>query len=143
MTMGNRFENLALAAIMSMGTVAMHGCSTAPATPRQDPISAKQYPKVVVEGQLAQWLVVDYNEVLVDHATAEKPLRVTVPVRSLSTATEMTIQYKYRWLDADGRPVGEAEWRTVKISPTWQDRFTANALTTKASDWRLEIRSGR
>lgn len=140
-------RTIALVATLSAGiaSLGLHGCNSAPPpySPRQDPVSGNQYPKVVVESTLARWVVVDYPSITVDQPTNDRPLRVTVPVRSTAETTEMTIQYKYRWLDADGRPVGEADWRTTRISPRWQDRFVANSMTTKATDWRLEIRSAR
>jgi uncharacterized protein YcfL len=119
------------------------GCSNAPFAGQPDNVPTGQYPRVVVEAPLNQFVGVDYNSVVVDQPTSDRPLAVTVPVRSLAPERRMNVQYQFTWLDRDGRQVGQSGWRYIVMEPRTQDRFSANAMDTRATDYRLEIRSAR
>lgn len=118
-------------------------CSNAPLAGQPDNVPHGSYPRIVVESPLNQFVGVDYQGIVVDPATTDRPLGITVPVRSLSTDRRMNVQYQFTWLDRDGRPIGQGGWRYIVMEPRSQDRFTGNAMDNRASDYRLEIRSAR
>ena len=79
---------------------------------------------------------------LVDQPTDTRPLRVQVPVRSLSDSP-FAVQYQWTWLDRDGRFIRTSGWMDAMMEPRQQVLMTGNALDGKAERWRLEIRSAR
>jgi uncharacterized protein YcfL len=109
---------------------------------QQDPFPGANYPRVAVEGQMQKWVAADYERVIVTDPTPDSPLRVDVPLRSLADL-EMYAQYQFQWFDAQGRKVGESGWKSVTLEPRLQSILSANATTSKATDWRLELRSAR
>lgn len=134
-------------AALSLSVVTLGGlgaCQTnTPFGAQPDNVPHGSYPRIVVEAPLNQFVAVDYNGIVVDQATTERPLAITVPVRSLSPERRMNVQYQFTWLDRDGRQIGQGGWRYIVMEPRSQDRFTGNAMDNRASDYRLEIRSAR
>ncbi len=123
---------------------ALPACTTNTPFPGQpDNVPTGQYPRVVVEAPLNQFVGVDYNSIVIDPASSDRPMAVTVPVRSLAPDRRMNVQYQFTWLDGSGRQVGQSGWRYIVMEPRAQDRFTSNSLDNRASDYRLEIRSAR
>lgn len=123
---------------------ALAGCDTvkAPDSPRADTIASGSYPNVVAESGLGQFMGVDVPQVIVDQPTDTRPLRVQVPVRSLSDSP-FAVQYQWTWLDRDGRFIRTSGWMDAMMEPRQQVLMTGNALDGKAERWRLEIRSAR
>ncbi len=108
-----------------------------------DNVPRGRYPQVVLDNALASFVGVDYDGVIVDPANDGTPMRVEVPVRSLAEAGQMVVQYRYSWMDAMGRSVGDSGWRTQTMEARWRGRFVGNSSSLKAANWQLEIRSAR
>lgn len=113
----------------------------APAAVRSDPL-AGGYPQKVALNDLDHGIVAE--EPIVDASTPDRPMRVTVPVRSV-VEHPLNVQYRFTFLDDRGRPIrGETGgWRYVNIAPRVQVAVEASALDTNAADWRLELRPAR
>ena len=120
------------------------GCDTVKPPPagRDDPLPIAAYPKVEIASGLHEYLVVE--KPIVDPATPQKPMKVTVPVRSVADVSINT-QYQFTFFDAMGRPVKNSPsgWRYANIPRRTQLFYEAGALDTDAVDWRLRIRSAR
>lgn len=138
------FATVPVAAFAS--ALVLSGCQQdqmkAPPGAQQDPFPGANYPRVAVEGQMQKWVAADYERVNVTDPTPDTPLRVDVPLRSLADLV-MYAQYQFQWFDAQGRKVGESGWKAVTLEPRLQSILSANATTSKATDWRLEVRSAR
>jgi hypothetical protein len=54
----------------------------------------------------------------------------------------MRVQYRYLFMDAQGRPVerNEVGWKYQVLPPGVERFLEGNALDTTAVNWRLEIR---
>jgi len=113
-----------------------------PAGARQDPVAASEYPNVQVEKELERWVVVDYSRIVYDPATNVTPAAVTVPIRSVARKL-MKTQYRVLWFDEAGRQIGESEWKYVELAPAAETQFSANSISNRAVDWRMEIRVAR
>jgi uncharacterized protein YcfL len=122
------------------------GCRTTndnvPFGARADGIAPEAYPGIAVEQPLQKFVVVDYPSVIVDRATAERPMRVQVPLRS-TAYEQMSVQHNFTWYDAGGRQVGESGWRFVSLEPGLQTMLDGSARKLEAEKFRLEIRSAR
>jgi Protein of unknown function (DUF1425) len=134
-------------AVASVGVASsIVGCVSdpmrAPPTGRQDPFPGREYPRVAIEQPLNQYLVPDYDRIVVDSPSPDRPMRVQVPVRSQSDSS-MYVQYQFQWYDAEGRHIRDSGWKSVNIDPRLQVQLAANALDSKSADWRLEVRSAR
>ena len=118
------------------------GCDTiqAPDPVRRDTLPAEAYSQQVVLGGLKQWVV--SAKPIVDRGE-NKPLRVTVPLRSVANKT-INVQYRFEWMDAKGRPVkDDSGWRFKRIAPKTQVFLEANALDTDVANWRLQVRPAK
>lgn len=124
------------------GACAGHDPMKAPPIGRQDSFPGQDYPHVAIEQPLNQYLVADYERIVVDEASQDRPMRVQVPVRSTSDSS-MYVQYQFSWYDAQHRFVRDSGWKSVNIDPRLQVQLAANALDSKCADWRLEVRSAR
>jgi uncharacterized protein YcfL len=114
----------------------------APPMAMQDPLPSPEYPQVVLEVGIEKALVVDYGQIAESAATASSPLTVATPVRS-KTDLEMRIQYEYVWYDDRKVEIGRSGPRFQILEPRRQVQLQANALTARATGWRLEIRAAR
>ncbi len=136
----NARSTLAIACLAALGAglgATLAGCDTtaAPYAGRLDPV--QPYPKVSVAPPLFEFVA--FTEPTVTPGVGDKPLAVVTPCRSTQDGVTR-VQYQYEWFDDAGRPVGESGWKYVVISPRAQVFLEANALTTKAKDWRLTVR---
>lgn len=128
------------AAVLSVG-----GCDTvrAPNSPRIDQLPTSQYPKVTIESrELADVLAVNPGAVTVTPGDSSRPMDVSVGLRSLAD-NSMNVQYRFQWFDESGRMVEEEQFKQFLIPPRTEQRLRSNPMTTKASDWRLQVRSSR
>ncbi len=125
-----------------VATLATGGCDTvkAPAAVRPDPLPARAYPKQVAIHGLAQGLA--SGKPTVTGPTEGEPLRVSVPLRSTADKP-LNVQYQFRFFDKNGRPTHQSGWRFLNIPPRVKRVVEANAMDTKAVDWRLEVRPAR
>lgn len=146
--MGSNFKSVgwvvagvvAGAAVLSVG-----GCDTvrAPNSPRIDQLPTSQYPKVTIESrELADVLAVNPGAVTVTPGDSSRPMDVSVGLRSLAD-NSMNVQYRFQWFDESGRMVEEEQFKQFLIPPRTEQRLRSNPMTTKASDWRLQVRSAR
>jgi hypothetical protein len=108
----------------------------APASPAPDPI-AGAYPQITMASGLSGLLA--HSGPIVEPSTPNRPMRVTVPVRSIQDGPTRT-QYQFTWLDSAGRPLGVSGWKYELVPPRMERFFEASSLTTQATDWRLEIK---
>lgn len=71
------------------------------------------------------------------------PLTIQVPVRNLSNY-EYIIDYRFLFQDASGLQLEPVmSWRSVTLLPKQVQVLRANALDTRAVDWRLEVKWAR
>ena len=134
---------LSLAVSLAFCTLPITGCEAPPRTPSspgQDPVRA--YPAAVIEPALQKFVVIDYTRIIFDAASTEKPMAVTVPARSTAD-NPFFIQYEFRWFDQQGREQGTSGWKFETMEPGQERMLSANALDSRATAWRLEIRSAR
>ncbi len=130
----------ALASSLLVGTLT--GCDTVrpPSSAKIDQLLPEQYPKLVIEDPgLAKLLAVTPGKVVVDR-TPDRPISVSVPIRSLADNT-MRVQYRYLWLDEKGREIRRGEWIRDSFAPRIERQLQGSAVDMKSVDWRLEVRS--
>ncbi len=106
----------------------------------RDPMRADAYPRIAVLEGLQRWLY--FNDPIVTPSTADKPMRVTVPMRLVYDAPR-EIQFRFEYFGADSRPLRSGGWRFRHLEPRTQIYLDGNALETQAADWRLEVRPAR
>lgn len=141
MRSGRVLKSMAGMSVAGMVVLLAGGCDTtkAPAAGRGDPVTRDQYPRNNPQGGLANWLYFDAPIV-----EREPVMRVSTPVRSTSDDYELRVQYRYIWLDADGRPQNSnPDWRYTVLPRRTQTFLDGNALDRGAKDWRLEVRPAR
>lgn len=120
--------------------VSLAGCYS-PYAGKPDLVSNDEYPQIVASRYTYKNL--RFGPPVEEVGTPEKPMRVTVPVRSTFKRTDLNIQYRFEFLDFAGRPLqrsGVTEWRYKALPPRNQVFLDANALDVGAKDWRLEVR---
>ncbi len=138
-------KNLLTMLALAGATIVCAGCDSGPRGPagaRPDPIVAAAYPNITVDGSLAKFIAVDYDSIVFQAPTADRPLFVQVPARSQAD-NEYTVQYNFEFFSADRVKVGETGYKTMTIPSRRQVQLTGNAITSKAVMWRLDIRSAR
>ncbi len=119
----------------------LEACNTikAPPAAMTDPLAAHDYPQVVMLGGLEPYLKV--SNVVQDPGP---PMDVTVFARSLTNGEEPHVQYRFTFLDHQGRSLErDAAWHYMSIPSRTRVEFRANALDSRAADWRLEVRPAR
>ncbi len=121
---------------------ALAACDTvkAPHALRTDPLGGAYPQNVAIEG-LHKYVVVD--QPIVDGPTPNRPLNVTVPLRSVSEGV-VNVQYRFEFLDRAGRPLRSSSgFKFATLEPRTQVFLESNALDTNAVDWRLLVRPSR
>jgi hypothetical protein len=137
-------KSMIVVAMLAAG-ICLGGCNKdnvrAPEGIRTDPL-AGGYPQNVALNGLHNSLVVD--QPIVEPRSADRPMRVTVPLRSVAEGT-LRVQYRFILLDDRGRPVrsNQEGWRYQVIARRTQVFVETSALDTDAVDWRLEVRSAQ
>ncbi|MBS0195964.1 MAG: DUF1425 domain-containing protein [Planctomycetes bacterium] len=114
----------------------------APFTPGPDLLPTENYPKVVIELPLQQWVVASAPVV----STETGPMSVSVPIRLTSDLPSQfaRTQYRFIFLDASGVPLrAQTDWKYMRLEPRNQVFLKGTSLDTTAKDWRCEIRSAR
>lgn len=129
------------AAGISAGLV-LTGCADtirAPGSATPDPLPNVAYPKIEAAEGLGEYL--SYGDVKI---TSQKPLTVQVPIRPRTESEDLRVQYRFIFLDQFGVALNpDAAWTWRKLASRRQDFLSGNAMTSKATDWRLEIRPSR
>jgi uncharacterized protein YcfL len=123
-------------------SAAAGACSDNPYAPREagaDPLPSEDYPQVSALEKLHKVIVV--SDVKED---AGPPLKITAAVRNRANDDERDVQYRFFFLDKDGRPENaQPDWRYVHMPARTLVYMTGNALDVGATSWRLEIRPAR
>lgn len=137
------------AAVISLtlgGTIgaglSLTGCADtirAPGSATPDPLPNVAYPKIEAAEGLGEYL--SYGDVKI---TSQKPLTVQVPIRPRTETEDLRVQYRFIFMDQFGVALNpDAAWTWRKLASRRQDFLSGNAMTSKATDWRLEIRPSR
>ncbi|MBX3360554.1 MAG: DUF1425 domain-containing protein [Phycisphaeraceae bacterium] len=134
---------IALGAI-TISALSLVSCKTSDKPPpgaMADPVLIENYPSVVALEGLQPYIGVSAP---VETRTPGQPLAVQVPVRALTNGAELNVQYRFFWLNDQQVPVQEdGEWRYMRMPARSQVFMSGNALDTRATRWRLEIRPAR
>lgn len=121
--------------------LSLSGCQNrniAPPAGYGDPVHGANYPRVVMLDGLQQWVVYDAPRV-----TREGTLDVAMAIRNVSDR-EINAQYRFRFLDGSGVPVGpEPEWQYVRLPIKAREFIRATALDSRALDWEVQVRPAR
>jgi hypothetical protein len=115
-----------------------------PAAGKLDLLPIADYQQIVVQSKLHDAL--RFAPPIVEPATQVKPMRVTVPVRSVDDRWGLNIQYRFEYLDEAKRPLATSNkerWVFKHLAPRVQAFLDSSAMDTTAADWRLIVRSGR
>lgn len=126
---------------LALATLATSGCAKKDVSPwvgQQDPVaSPNNNPRIVVsQADLLNSLGFDQPIVL----RKDDLLTVAVPTRNLGDYRYL-LDYRFVWYDADGLEIRPAMgWKEVAIEPRDQKRIAANALDSRAVEWKLQVR---
>lgn len=141
--MVNQSVKIVLVVLMALAVVSMVGCrgSTLPPGGVADPLPRANYPRVVVLEGLQPYIAVTEPIVVKEEG---RPLHVTVPLRAATRREELNTQYRFVFLDEQGRTVPpEQNWKYIRLPSRAQRHLEANAVDDRAVDWRMEIRPAR
>lgn len=117
------------------------GCDTvrAPGSATPDPLPNVAYPKIEAAEGLGEYL--SYGDVKI---TSQSPLTVQVPIRARTESEDLRVQYRFIFADQFGTVLNpDAAWTWRKLASRRQDFLSGNAMSSKATDWRLQIRPSR
>lgn len=114
----------------------------APPAVEGDTVTRFDYPNITAEGGLARYL--RYGEPVVVPSDDVRPMRVTVPVRSVWDKYALNVQYRFEFFNDRGQPLKTNQsWRYTQLQPRIQAQFDGAALEGSAREWRLIIRPAR
>lgn len=134
--------NLLLAALIATPCL-LAGCANATKAPhavKPDPIAPVQYPQIATEGNLGNFM--SYAKPIV-RAEGGSPMKVTVPLR-LRDDKPVNAQYRFTFMDANGAPLDPPmDWRFMVLPPRLQVFMEGTAMSSRAVDWRLEVRPAK
>lgn len=121
----------------------LSACATdpAPSPGAPDPSLPNNNPQIsVLDPNLQRGIGFGQTVVIPSGAT---PMKVQVEMRNLSNY-EYLVDYRYLFYDAQGIQLEPAmSWRQVSLLPKQLQMISANALDTKAVNWRLEVKWAR
>ena len=127
--------------VIGMLFVGVGGCQGPPHEGKSDYVSPQAYPRVSVEGDLADWLV--FGKATIEPSSGNKPMHVIQATRN-SGNDHINVQYRFEFFDADGRPLDTSpKWQFVEMSPRTEIFMEGSAMELRATDWRLVVRSAR
>jgi len=129
-------------ALLVLAAFAVSGCNnqrdTDPFVGQQDPVaSPANNPRIVTSSSdLMRSLGFDQPIVV----RRDDLLTVSVPTRNLSNE-RYVLDYRFVWYDNDGMELRPAMgWREVVIEPRDQKRIAANAIDSRAVEWKVQLR---
>lgn len=129
-----------VAAVCALGLLGITGCQSGPRAPgagQADPLSEAAYPQIAAVEGLSDHLA--FGKPVVSRET-DRPMSVTVPVRSLSNQ-QISVQYRFEFMDAAGLPLEPAMgWRFLPLPGRVQHFVKGAAIDLGAVDWRLIVR---
>jgi uncharacterized protein YcfL len=133
----------AISAGMLLAALAGAGCQNqayAPGTVMGDPVAATAYPQVAVLEGLQGFIVTNRPPIV----EAGPPLQVTFAARAKTEFEEISVQYRYFFFEASGKPLNpNPDWQYLRMPSRSEVFFVGNALDKTATNWRLEIRPAR
>jgi len=139
-----------LAGVCGSVVFGLAGCRSDPTQPPglavSDPLPGGDYPNIALDTSLDRFIAVDAPIVTRGEDAGMTPTRdallhVTTPVRALTGGRDIRVQWRYSWFDGLGRRVGEpGDWRYTKLSGNQREELEGNAMDSRATNWRLEIR---
>ncbi|MCC5828884.1 MAG: DUF1425 domain-containing protein [Phycisphaeraceae bacterium] len=110
----------------------------APNVPPPDPVAPGAYPQVVLLGGLERQLVIHESPHVT--RTGQDLLRARVTLRSV-VDRNLVIHYRFIFESEDGEQIGAAPtWRQTTVNARTLVRMDGNALSRRATRWRLEVR---
>lgn len=134
--------------IMAMCTIVLMltGCQKdmvkAPPPGQADLLLHPHYPEIVASEGL--YGALRFTQPIVEPSTPTRPMRVTVPVRSIEDKYPLNLQYRFEFYDASGRSLDSTDrWAFINLPQRVQKQLDGNALSTQAVSWRLTIRPAR
>jgi uncharacterized protein YcfL len=130
-------------AALCVAAALLAACATDPGTSpgAADPALPNNNPQITVLDPNLQ-RGIGFGQSVVVPAGAG-PMRVQVEMRNLSNY-EYLVDYRYLFYDAQGLQLEPAmSWRQVSLLPKQLQMISANALDTKAVNWRLEVKWAR
>jgi hypothetical protein len=135
----NGFRVLVISSLL--GPALLTGCAATvqppPPTGLADPYGPA--PQITVLDQLDRFVVV--SDAMMEPGP---PMDVTVMCRANTEQESLYVQYRFIFLDDRGRRLErEPDWRFITMPARAPIEMRGNALDSRASDWRLEIRSAR
>jgi len=141
--MSSTRQTIQLFLLATLTTTLVSGCEQDTAKPPgridDDPLPSSEYPQIAVLEGLKGWLAA--GKIVEEPGP---PVAVTVPVRALTDDKELSVQYRFFFLDEKGIPLdGNPDWHYMKMPSRSQVFMRANALDSNAKTWRLEIRPAR
>lgn len=125
--------------LFGMYAAVLAGCqSTDPVTPGPDRVAAEEYPQVVLDPELEEKLVRTAPEVIPPEFG--QPLKIRVPIRSVSQK-RLYLQYRVLFFDSHKKQLNDYPvWKELVIMPRARHVISANAISTAATDWVIEIK---
>ncbi|QQE12925.1 DUF1425 domain-containing protein [Planctomycetota bacterium] len=124
--------------MLTTTTLLFTACNTAPKGATVDQLSEQSYPKIALIGNFPAKVVYGMPS---EQSSMTQPLKVAVPVRLLADKF-MAVKYRFIFLEANGMPIKpQMDWRERTLQPKINTYLEASALSTKAHDWKLEIKS--
>jgi len=134
------------AAALALTVALAAGCQQdmikAPASGRLDMLLLEDYPQIAVQSGLQEALA--FTPPVVDPDTADRPMHVTVLVRSIHDKYGLNIQYRFEFLDDRNVPLRtNSGWRFAHLTPRIQMMLEGTAMETQAAEWRLVVRAAK
>ncbi len=136
---------LTLAALA--GLASLSGCNQPPPYrpppgSMEEPLPQNQYPNINVHQPLTPFILVSDPIMSRDSMGT---LRIEVPIRANTRPNEdLNVQYRFQFLDEMGRLLQpEPAWQYIRMEAQLQVFVQANAMDSRAADWRLEIKPAR
>lgn len=106
-----------------------------------DPVPMANDPRIVAHDGLDGFIVA--SDPVVDREPGGL-LRVSVPVRVIMDDGVIRVQYRFLYQDEKGLPLRpEEQWRYLVLPARTLVTMDSSAMSTRAVDWRLQIRSAR
>lgn len=123
-------------ALLSVAALAllMTGCVKPPIEGRQDPY-------VPTQVSFAAEDLRRMTAVMAPTATRDQAnlLHISLPIRA-ATDKQLYIDYRVTFLDRNGQQTWQTGWMPKTLAPNVFDQITANSLSQRAEDFRVDIR---
>ncbi|HZZ42715.1 MAG TPA: DUF1425 domain-containing protein [Tepidisphaeraceae bacterium] len=124
---------LLIAALMT-SSIGLSGCVKAPIEGRQDPYQSNQVN--FAQEDLRRMTAVMAPVLARDESNL---LHVSVPIRA-ATDKQLYVDYRVTFLDRNGQETFRTGWMPKTLSPNVFDQISANSLSPRAADFRMDLR---